>query len=93
MTGVCRIGDLSTPHCYPARPVVTGSNDVFINGIGAVSIGDYWIPHTCGDDTHDGTQIGSSNSVFVNGKGLARIGDNISCGTTVMTGSTDVFSG
>lgn len=91
--GICRLGDLSVPHCYPAREVVTASSNVFTNALGSVTVGDYWIPHTCGDSTHDGHQIGSSNSVYVNGKGVARIGDFISCGTNVMTGSNNVFAG
>ncbi|EEB55189.1 putative phage related protein [Wolbachia endosymbiont of Culex quinquefasciatus JHB] len=34
-----------------------------------------------------------SKTVFTNGYGIGRVGDSISCGSKVMSGSNNVFSG
>lgn len=39
---------------------------------------------------HAGTASTGSGSVYVNGKALCRIGDNVSCGSTIATGSANV---
>lgn len=101
MPGVARIGDLiSTGHgCDSTGIIDIGSTNVFINGRGAVRVGDF--------DVHDievveGLSIVcrshtvvvgiASNKVFVNGRGLARIGDTFS-GEPISTGSLNVFAG
>lgn len=91
---VVRIGDLSTGHqCFPPQTSLTGSSNVFINGKGAVRVGDLWSVHVCDTAFHPGTQITGSSTVFVNGKPLARIADAINCGSFCAMGSTNVFAG
>jgi uncharacterized Zn-binding protein involved in type VI secretion len=96
MPSVTRLGDLSTGHssCYPPRPNIEASGDVFANGISCHRIGDAWFQHGTGDCTpHTGVTSAGSGSVFVNGRSIARIGDPISCGDTIAQGSGDVFAG
>ena len=88
-----RLGDICSGHgCYPPRPNLTASNDVFINGLGAHRVGDSWQEHCC-KSCHGGTTISGSTDVFINGLPLARIGDQVDCGSVCLQGSTDVFSG
>ena len=95
MPGAVRLHDVSTghPHCFPSRPNIEASSDVFINSRGAHRLGDAWAVHgACSDHSpHDGVASGGSPNVFVNGKSLCRIGDPISCGDSMMTGSSDVI--
>jgi uncharacterized Zn-binding protein involved in type VI secretion len=95
--GIVRVGDLSTAHgCFPERPAVQGSTNVFVNGKGVVRLGDLWATHCCTTDPsqcHDGVSSGASSSVFVNGQPVVRVGDPISCGSVAMQGSDNVLSG
>lgn len=96
MSAVARVGDQCTGHgCWPPRPSVAGSPDVFCNGIAVHRQGDGWAPHTCLSipETHASVLANGSSSVFVNGKALGRIGDPVACGSSVATGSADVFAG
>ena len=96
MSAVARVGDQCTGHgCWPPRPSVGGSPDVFCNGIAVHRQGDGWAPHTCPSipETHASVLANGSSSVFVNGKALGRIGDPVVCGSSVATGSADVFAG
>ena len=86
----------SKPGC--PSPLVTAtdqcSGNVFINGSGAVRIGDSVAAHIaggCGIDTSGLTS--SSGKVFVNGKGAGRIGDEYTGDNTIISGSTNVFIG
>lgn len=93
MTGAARLGDICTGHgCFPSRANSSGSPDVFINGMPAHRVSDSWLPHTC-VSTHDSVLGSGSNTVFINGKAAGRIGDAVACGSTIMTGSSDVFIG
>lgn len=94
MPAVARKGDPDTGHgCFPPRSSTGGSNNVFINGVGAHREGDAWAVHTCGNSAHASSLAAGSSSVFVNGKALARIGDPVACGSAVAVGSADVFAG
>ena len=95
MPAVTRLGDMGTGHgCYPARPNISGSGNVFTNGIPTHRLGDGWTVHGCGNCTpHGGVTSGGSGSVFVNGLSIARIGDPVSCGSTIAAGSGNVFAG
>ena len=92
---VCRNGDSSTGHAgfYP-RSCTEGSDNVFVNGIGAHTQSMSWAIH-CNPTPvcHAGVLSGGSGTVFVNGKPLGRVGDDISCGDTVAQGSPNVFAG
>ena len=91
MPAATRLGDMSAGHCFPARPNAQGSPNVFINGIAAHRVGDYWPAHTCSIVTHDGVLAQGSPNVFINGVAIGRIGDQISCGDIVAQGSPNVF--
>lgn len=91
---VTRLGDTCTGHVpFPPRNSLTGSGDVSVNGKPAHAVGDTWAVHCSGPTCHPGTLTAGSSSVFVNGKPLGRVGDTIDCGSTVATGSPDVFAG
>lgn len=86
--------DICTGHyCYPPRENETVSPDVFINSRGAHRVGDGWKRHVCGDyPGHGGTtQLRRVANVFVNSMPQALVADPISCGSSCMTGSLDVF--
>jgi len=96
MAAVTRLGDICTGHgCWPPRPNVEASADVFANGIGVHRQGDAWMPHTCPEipETHAGSLAAGSSAVYANGKQVGRIGDPVSCGSAVATGSPNVFAG
>lgn len=94
MPAVVRKGDTCSGHgCYSSRANDEGSPNVFVNGIPVHRKGDHWVTHCCGPPCHDGTASSGSSSVFVNGKPICRVGDSISCGSTMVTGSPNVFAG
>lgn len=94
MPAVHRHTDLCTGHgCFPPRPNVQGSTDVFVNGLGAHRVTDTWASHCCGPVCHASVQAGGSGTVYVNGLSLARIGDPVACGSVCATGSQNVFAG
>ena len=99
MPNAARLGDICTGHeCWPSRPNVEGSPNVFVNGKPLHRQGDGWASHCC---THPGTPHGchgsvlasGSPTVYANGKQAGRIGDPVACGGTVATGSPNVFIG
>lgn len=90
MPAACRLGDLCTGHgCWPSRPNMSASTDVFIEDRGAHRVTDLWQPHTC-KSTHDGITIGGSPDVFINDQACARVGDPVDCGSSILTGSATV---
>ena len=94
MPAVCRLGDMSTGHsCFPPRVNTSARSTVTADGIPVHCKGDSWATHTCGKSTHAGVLSGGSGSVSAEGKAIGRVGDSISCGDTVSTGSSTVFSG
>ena len=90
---VARLGDSSAGHCFSPRGNISGSGNVFINGIAAHRVGDKWPTHTCGNSSHASTTSQGSSTVFVNGVALARVGDKLDCGDTISQGSSSVFAG
>lgn len=96
MPAVHRLSDICTGHgCWPPRPNVGASADVFVNGRGVHRVGDPWAAHTCPSipETHSSVMGGGSATVFVNGRPAARVGDPVACGSTAATGSADVSFG
>ena len=69
--------------------IITGSANVFINGLPAARQGDMLAPH------HPGTRTISEGtaSVLINGMPAARVTDAVDCGGTIETGSENVFIG
>lgn len=71
--------------------LIGGSGDVFVNGTGAVRIGDAVAGH--GLPPHDGPVMAEgSGTVFVNGIGVCRAGDQATCGHPA-SGSNNVLAG
>lgn len=94
MPAVTRLGDLCSGHgCWPPRSSITASDNVFVNGQGAVRLNDQYAVHCCKKECHDGVLAMGSSTVFVNGRNLGRIGDPVSCGSVVAQGSSNVFAG
>lgn len=94
MPAVSRLGDICSGHgCFPPRPSVEGSSNVFCNGIPVHRQGDAWSTHCCGTPCHDGVLAQGSSTVFVNGKQCSRISDPVSCGSAIAQGSPNVFCG
>ena len=94
MPPVCRLGDSGTEHgCWPPRVNDAGSGNVFTNGLPTHRLGDHWVVHCCGPACHDSALAVGSGTVKVNGLDCARIGDPIACGSSVASGSGNVFAG
>ncbi|MBQ7170248.1 MAG: PAAR domain-containing protein [Synergistaceae bacterium] len=99
MPAVTRKGDSCTGHsCWPSRNSTEGSPDVYVNGIPAHRQGDSWETHCCTHPDcphgcHSGSLSSGSSTVYVNGQQLGRVGDPVSCGSTVASGSGNVFAG
>lgn len=79
--------------CYPARPIITSSDTVFVNGIGAARKDDVLAVHVCKSSAHNGKIASGSSTVFINGRQAGRIADPVSCGSVVAQGSPNVFVG
>lgn len=94
MPASSRLGDLCTGHgCFPPRPSISASPNVFINNIRSLRVTDAYAVHVCGIVFHGSNVAQGSSTVFVNGLPMARIGDAIACGSAVAQGSPNVFAG
>ncbi len=95
MPPVTRLGDICTGHgCFPPRPSISSSPNVYANGIPVIRLGDAYMPHGCSHcSPHPGNLASGSSTVFVNGLPVGRIGDIINCGSSVAVGSPDVLIG
>ena len=93
MPQVTRLGDLCTGHaCWPARPSIEGSPNVFTNNKETVRVGDLYIVHCCAGDCHVGHLLHGSPNVYANNKQVGRITDPIDCGSLVAQGSPNVVA-
>ncbi|OSN02506.1 S-type Pyocin [Lonsdalea britannica] len=99
MPGAARLNDIGSGHaCFPATPVVEGSQDVIINGQPAARQGDAIQLHGCPcpnmpHGLHPRQIAAGSSTVIINGKQAVRIGDDINCGGNIVTGSSNVIIG
>ena len=95
MPQVHRKGDIGTGHgCWPSRPNIQGSPNVFTNKIPTHRQGDKWAAHCCpGAGCHNSVLAKGSSTVFINGKQCARKGDPVACGSKAKTHSPNVFAG
>ena len=94
MPAAHRHHDLCTGHgCWPSRPNAEASPDVFVNSRGWHRVGDAWEPHCCPSipECHASVAGTGSPKVFVNSRAACRIGDLVACGSTMATGSANVF--
>jgi uncharacterized Zn-binding protein involved in type VI secretion len=81
-----------------AKPTGTSTNEcspnVFINGIGAVRIGDKVMVHAAGGCSPDTSALTrASTKVFINSKGAGRIGDQYTSDNIITSGSPNVVFG
>ena len=100
---VCHVGKKTTGHGpYKPRatkgPGVGGSDNVFVNNMGANIVTSKWNPHTPPPNNFHANEdnqetVSGSASVFVNGKPLARIGDSVDGADIIAGGSSNVFAG
>ena len=74
MPGATRKGDTA------GGPILSGSSDVFIDGIPAATIGEKVAKHSKRGPHKAAVLVKGSPNVFVNGKPLVRQGDPASCG-------------
>ncbi|MGE9553398.1 PAAR domain-containing protein [Erwinia amylovora] len=82
-----RLGD-ATGH---GGALVSGSGNVFINGLAAGAVGLSVAPCAL---LHGAAPVAcGSGSVFINGCPAARLGDVTGCGAPICSGSGDVFIG
>ena len=95
MPAIHRKGDQGGGHgCWPPRPNIQGSSNVFCNGIAVHTQGMAWSFHCCPKQgCHGGVLAGGSSSVYANNKQLGRRGDPVSCGSIAIGGSSNVFAG
>jgi len=94
MPGVLRVTDICSGHgpCWESRKAITGSPDVYTDGLQNHRLNDLWETHGSGDcQPHDGKLASGSETVFTNGLPQGRIGDAVNCGSIGVTGSETVF--
>jgi len=89
MPAVARLNDLfATGHpCDDISQLGEASGNVFVNGRGAVRLGDLSVSHLIPVGIpclpHVVPVASASGSVFVNGIGVARVGDSIDAGAII----------
>lgn len=94
MPAVHKLGQQCTGHgCYPPRPNVQASPNVYCEGIAIHRQGDMWGSHCCNASCHSSVLAQGSSTVYVNGKQCARIGDPVACGSYAAQGAGTVFAG
>ena len=95
MPPAARLNDICTGHDdWPPRENIQGSPNVFVNNRNWHRQGDSWAIHCNAiPECHDGVLSSGSSTVYVNNKQAGRIGDPVSCGSSVATGSNNVFAG
>lgn len=96
MPAITRLGDMGSGHAchFPSTPSIEASANVFVNGKGAVRLGDAYGPHactSCPEPSHSRALSAGSPTVFINGRPAGRIGDAIDCGGTAADGSGNVY--
>ncbi len=90
MPNATRKGDVDTGHgSKPPTEAIEGSDDVFVNGLGALRRGDALASHGCKGAARRVSE--GSPSVFINGRPATRIGDSVDCGGKLATASNNVF--
>lgn len=95
MPSAARIGDWCSGHsCWPPRPNIEGSTNVYVNERNWHRQTDEWRVHCCPDNgCHGGFLSYGSSTVYVNSLQAGRIGDPVSCGSVVIMGSGNVYCG
>jgi len=94
MRGVSAVNHICSGHdCFPPRPAISGSNNVYVEGNSALNVGSGFAEHCCDGECHTGSVDSGSNTVYVNGNPIARIGDSVDCGSIIAQGVSTVLAG
>ena len=93
-----KVDSVNTNHgCDKSTRTEGCSTDTFINGIGAVRLGDHTAVHRVESGkkcvNHSVPLNIASTKVFINGRGAGRVGDKYGKGEEIVTGSSNVFFG
>jgi len=90
-----RLTDVCTGHgCFPPRPTVAGSPDVFTNNLNQIRLTDPYDSHGCVVCVpHGGTLAAGSGTVYVNNLPAGRQGDPVDCGGAADVHSPDTYIG
>lgn len=92
MAGVVRIGDVCSGHgCFPPRPGITTSPNVFCDSILVHRLNDVLRPHCCPDHGCHSAVYLANKTVFSNSLSIQIVGDPISCGSISNIGSGNVM--
>lgn len=85
-----KVGDIGTDHDgFHPTAIISGSPDVFIDGIPAARVGDPLAPHDKPNNPPHPRSIASgSSTVFINGKPLAITGGSVDCGGVIIGSGT-----
>lgn len=79
---------------FPPTPITAGSGDVFIDGMPCARVGDPLAPHSKPNHPPHGRAIAAgAASVLVNNKPIAIHGSAITCGGTVIAGTSVTVGG
>ena len=71
--------------CWPPRPNIQGSENVFVNSRPHHRLDDGWSVHCCIGGCHSSVTCTGSSTVFVNSLPAARVGDLVCCTSLIMT--------
>jgi uncharacterized Zn-binding protein involved in type VI secretion len=82
--GISRIGDVDSA----GDVTITGSSNVFVNGLGVQRVTDRDRNRDNGSDT----KITGKSNVFVNGLQVTRVTDRDTANNVMVTGSPNVFT-
>ena len=92
MPASVRLGDVCTGHPpFPPRPSTSASPNVHANAIPVHRVGDSWDKHCAGKSCHPSVAASGSPNVHANGIPKGRIGDSVACGSSMASGSPNVF--
>lgn len=85
-----KVGDIGTDHDgFHPTAIISGSPDVFIDGIPAARVGDPLAPHDKPNNPPHPRAIASgSSTVLINGKPLAITGGAVDCGGVIIGSGT-----
>jgi uncharacterized Zn-binding protein involved in type VI secretion len=75
---------------YAGGLIITGSDNVFVNGYGIVRVNDTVASHSGHNTTY---MISGSSKVFANGRAVCRVGDLAACGHSGTGGSQNTTTG
>lgn len=85
--------DVCSGHgCWPPRPLITGSKNVYVNNRQMGRMTDLYPDHCC-IDCHPGAVADGSKVTYANNLRVARHSDPVTCGSTCMEHSPNVKSG